>query len=597
MMLSITATAIGITTLAVGSLSAAIMHGANERQIAAAIFLVRTAYWLHAISLVLAGILTWMLVSRMIGPIRGLARVVEELRVAKARADGANEAKGQFLAHMSHEIRTPMTSILGFAEMMLEPDQTPAQRQDALLAICRNARHLSDLINDVLDLSKIDAAQMTVERILCDLPDLIAQAICLTKPDVVKKGLDFKVELDGPVPRQILTDPLRVRQILVNLIANARRFTDEGAITLRVGCCPQADDCEKRAIRFSVVDTGIGMTREQLANLFRPFSQAEASTSRRFGGTGLGLAICKSLANLLGGDITAESLPGGGSTFTVQIDGGRLDNIELVDRLPEAAPKGSAASESGPAVTLQGRILLAEDGPDTQKLISLYLRRAGAEVAIAENGREALERLAAEHFDLVLMDLQMPEVNGCTATTILRQNGCTMPIIALTAQAMSGDREKCRQAGFDDYLTKPIDKARLLKTVRRYLPEQSIAGDASADRLMTSELSDDPDLAELLPGFVRMLPKKVDRLFELLSAGELHELCQLAHQLKGAAGGYGFPLVTQGAAQLESELHESAPLDQITATVAELAFLIRRVEGYPGDMDSEPIARTAAGIR
>jgi CheY-like chemotaxis protein len=381
----------------------------------------------------------------------------------------------------------------------------------------------------------------------------------------------------------------------VNLIANARRFTDAVAITLRVGYCPQIENCEKSVIRFSVVDTGIGMTREQVANLFRPFSQAEASTSRRFGGTGLGLAICKSLANLLGGDITVESVPGGGSTFAVQIDGGRLDNVELVDRLPETAPKTSAVSESGPAVTLQGRILLAEDGPDTQKLLALYLRRAGAEVAIAENGREALERLAAEHFDLVLMDLQMPEVNGCTATTILRQNGCKIPIIALTAQAMSGDREKCRQAGFDDYLTKPIDKARLLKTVRRHLPQQSIGGDPPADRLMTSELSDDPDLAELLPGFVRMLPKKVDRLFELLSAGELHELCQLAHQLKGAAGGYGFPLVTQGAAQLESELHESVPLDQITATVAELASLIRRVEGYPADMTSESIALTTVG--
>ena len=516
---------------------------------------------------------------------------MEELRQARERAESANEAKGRFLAHMSHEIRTPMTSILGFAEMLQEPEQSPAERQDALLAICRNARHLSDLINDVLDLSKIDAAQMTVEKILCDLPDLVAQAVCLTKPDAVKKGLDFKVEVDGPIPRHVHTDPLRVRQILVNLISNARRFTDDGSITLRVAWKPPQGAGENCTILFSVMDSGIGMSGEQMSQLFRPFCQAEASTSRRFGGTGLGLVICKSLANLLGGDIAVESQPGKGSTFTVSIAGGCVDDVEMVDRLAEPSSQSPARSDPSPLTRLRGRILLAEDGPDNQRLISLHLRRAGAEVTIAENGRDALEKLAAEPFDLVLMDLQMPEVNGCTATTVLRQNGCKIPIIALTAQAMSDDREKCSQAGFDDYLTKPIDKARLLETVRNHLPDsQRMTDHAPPARGMTSELADDPDLADLLPSFIEMLPKKVERLFELLSRQEMEELCQFAHQLKGAAGGYGFPLVTASAARLESQLHDSASLEQVTATVAELASLIRGVQGYSVDPASATLA-------
>ena len=243
------------------------------------------------------------------------------LQAAKAGRP-RQSGQGRIPGEMSHEFRTPMTSILGFADVLLEPDQTEAERAEALVTIRRNAGHLSELINDILDLSKIEAQRMTVEKIPCDLPDLIAQTVALTRPSANSDAPQIMVRFDGPVPKQIHTDPLRVRQILVNLISNGQRFAKDGAIELRVGCLFPDDAGGHCLMIFSVNDSGIGMTSAQIANLFKPFSQADASTSRRFGGTGLGLAICKSLANLLGGDISVESRPGHGSTFTVHIDGG-----------------------------------------------------------------------------------------------------------------------------------------------------------------------------------------------------------------------------------------------------------------------------------
>jgi len=528
------------------------------------------------------GSATIIIVVRLLKRNRLLIETCERLAEAKSQADRASQAKGDFLAQMSHEFRTPMTSILGFADVLLEADQTEAERYEALLTIRRNAGHLSELINDVLDLSKIEAERMSVEKIPCDLPDLVAQTLSLTRPGASSDAPHIMVRFDGPVPRQIHTDPLRVRQILVNLLSNAQRFSRSGAIELRVACVIPDEPGQSCAMIFSVIDSGIGMTAEQIDRLFKPFSQAEGSTSRRFGGTGLGLAICKSLATLLGGDISVESCLGQGSTFTVHLDGGCIDGVTMVDDFEVPTTIAPSHDEKPTTIAIHGRILLAEDGPDNQRLIGLILRRAGAEVEIVETGREVLERLAVESFDLVLMDLEMPELDGYTATRKLREGGCMLPIIALTAHALSEDREKCILAGCDDYLTKPINKRKLLNTVRQLLPERASDAQPGDEQPLKSELINDPELADLLQDFVKMLPERIDRLFELLTQRDLEELRQVAHQLKGAAGGYGFPPITDRAAALEDQLIQDAPLEQIAATVSELATLIRRVDGFPG---------------
>jgi len=626
--------------------------------------LMEIAYWICAVALVVVAGLTWIVASRLIRPVRELTagarelaegkwdhrvpegredelgvlaqafnkmvvqlergyrhieeevgqrtaelrRKSEEAQAAKATAERANRAKDHFLANMSHEIRTPMTAILGFADMMLEPDQTLSDRHDSLLAIRRNARHLSDLINDVLDISKIEAGQMTVEHIPTDLPQLIAQTVSLVRPRVTEKGLEFKLVFEGHIPRQIKTDPLRLRQILVNLVGNAQKFTDAGSIELWIYCQPAAKTDGSCIVRFSVTDTGIGLTPEQTAKLFKPFTQADQSTSRRFGGTGLGLSICKSLAHLLGGDVTVRSRPGVGSTFTVIIDGGCIDGIEMLSVRGEADLAPRAVAEVAPVIHLSGRILLAEDGPDNQRLISLHLKRAGASVEVAENGRVAVDRVRNEPFDLVLMDMQMPELDGYAATSQLRDRGCKLPIIALTAHAMAEDRDKCLKAGCDDYLTKPVDKVKLLETVRKHLdrfaavpaPAADASHPATSPPLMlpspaaapassqlasdgerlTSAYAADPDMKEVLEEFVANLPTKVSKLADLLARQELEELRRLAHQLKGAGGGYGFPQLSERAAALEAQLKAAAGADSVAAAVAELTTLIRRIDGY-----------------
>jgi signal transduction histidine kinase/DNA-binding response OmpR family regulator len=592
--LLIAATGILAAVLSLGSLATSLLHGQTERA-----QLMQAAYWLAAAALLLVGVVSWVVATWIIRPIRALAAAAtqlalgsrelrttnEDLLLAKAKADQANRAKGEYLAHISHEIRTPMTAILGFIDVMLEPDQTAGEREEALLTIRRNARHLSELINNVLDLSKIEAGQMSVEKIPCDLPELIAQTAWLIRPTIEEKGLRFKVVVDGAVPRRIRTDPLRVRQILVNLIAYARRFTERGEIELRIACQSGSHGAEHCRLLFSIRDTGIGMSPQQVARLFMPFAQADQTTARRFGGTGLGLAISKTLANLLGGDITLESTLGKGSTFTVHIDGGCVEGTETFSEYVE--PRPSAEGERCAGTTLlQGRILLAEDGPDNQRLIAHHLRRAGADVAIAANGRLALEMLARQPFDLVLMDLQMPELDGWATLAELRKSGSKLPIIALTAQAMSEDRERCLNAGFDDYLPKPIDKQKLLATVGRHLPAPTGAQRSGHANLMCSDLASDPELADVLQEFVRTLPEKINRLYELLTRQDIDELRRFVHQLKGAAGGYGFPPITARAAELEARLEVPIPrFEELADKVAELAVLIRRVNGFPTTRD------------
>jgi PAS domain S-box-containing protein len=421
-------------------------------------------------------------------------RAEQELILASHAAEAATRAKSAFLANMSHEIRTPMTAILGFADVLRDEiiccpvcaENATCQRrrvgQEAVNTIQRNGEHLLGLINDILDLSKIEAGKFQIDPSRCSPIQLVAEVVSMMRVRAAEKHLELKTELACPLPKTVLTDPLRLRQVLVNLMGNAIKFTDQGEIRLAVRLI--SDDGPSR-LRFDVTDTGVGMNEEQLGKLFQPFNQVDSSSTRKVGGTGLGLCISKHLAEVLGGHIEVRSAPGKGSTFSVTINPGPLDGIDVIHNAQEAfldrpSTTTPAASDSS---ALQGRILLAEDGPDNRRLIAMLLTKVGAHVTAVENGQLAVDvALAAcdagEPFDVILMDMQMPVMDGYEATRQLRQRGHTIPIVALTAHAMAEDCQKCLDAGCDGYATKPIDRQKLLATVAPWLARGRMRADA-----------------------------------------------------------------------------------------------------------------------
>jgi PAS domain S-box-containing protein len=413
-----------------------------------------------------------------------------ELVEARRQAEAANQSKSEFLANMSHEIRTPMTAILGYADLLMEDGDAqlvPRRRLENINTIKRNGEHLLSIINDILDISKIEAGKMTVESVQTRPAQIVADVLSLMTVKAQAKGLRLESAYLTPVPETITCDPVRLRQILVNLVGNAIKFTEIGHVRLAVSLVP-----ERGTVRFDIEDTGIGLTEEQSAKLFGAFVQGDTSTTRKFGGTGLGLRISKRLAEMLGGGISISSQVGRGSVFSVEVAAGDLEGVRLIDpSLLGAAPEPPAPELTGVpagARPLEGvRILLAEDGPDNVRLISFHLRKAGADVRTVENGRLAVEALSADEtlegplmdpppVDMVVTDMQMPEIDGYAATTLLRRKGCTLPIVALTAHAMSGDMERCKAAGCDEYASKPIDRGQLLAVCLRALERRTQLG-------------------------------------------------------------------------------------------------------------------------
>jgi len=393
-----------------------------------------------------------------------------ELNRAKEEAIAANVAKTNFLANLSHEIRTPMSAILGFSELLANSAPRPDQ-MGALETIQRNATHLLDLIDDILDLSRIEVGKLRVDCGPVDPTVLVRDIATLMTERAVAKGLRFDVDFGDRLPATIDTDATRLRQILVNLIGNAIKFTAHGHVKLTVR--PSSPDTACRTLLFRVEDTGIGIAAHNLQRVFEPFEQADASTTRRYGGAGLGLAISRHLARLLGGDIDAASELGAGAVFTVSHPVPDAANWIDPRREPDAPPPTPAAAE--PMPSLAGRsVLLVEDGPDNRRLLTKFLESAGARVAFAVDGVEALESVAAAEadgtpFDAILMDMQMPRLDGYEATQQLRARGCKLPIVALTAHAMTGDRERCIEAGCDDYLTKPVPRRKLLEVIASWV--------------------------------------------------------------------------------------------------------------------------------
>ncbi len=520
-----------------------------------------------------------------------MARRHVQLEVAKTRAqeaqeiaEAANRIKSEFLANMSHEIRTPLNGILGFAEIlqMKGQDLGEEDRADFLNSIRTCGRHLLTLINDILDLSKIEAGMIEVEKAPCSPHQILAEIVSMLRVRASEKGLTLEYHWSGGIPDRIQSDAIRLRQLLMNLIGNAIKFTEEGNVTIEVKLDQSRTSPQ---LSVAVTDTGIGIPEEKLERIFEPFVQADTSVTRRFGGTGLGLAISRKLTRSLGGDITVHSEVGRGSTFIATVETGPLEGVRILEPQAMSVEMGDLTQKAEAITTLPpAKILLVEDGVTNRKLLGLVLRRAGATVITAENGREGVEKATRESFDVILMDMQMPIMDGYTATRALIAQGCPTPIIALTAHAMKGDEEKCRAAGCCGYLTKPIDSDVLLRAIFDLLKSKSgsanddaLASQGSAESQLVSTLpTDDPEFLEIVVEFGATLAEKTAAMQVAWTERNLAELAQLAHWLKGAGGTVGFPAFTAPAGVLE-RLARNGQTADIEESLNQVLRLARRV--------------------
>jgi signal transduction histidine kinase/CheY-like chemotaxis protein len=393
-----------------------------------------------------------------------------ELRVAKEQAESATAAKSEFLAHMSHEVRTPLTALLGFSDLLRDPRTSEILRQEYGQIVHRNGQHLLSIINDILDLSKVEAGKLQVEQVHCSLIEVLADVLSLMRVRAHECGVELEVEFLSDVPEHLFCDPTRLRQILLNLVGNALKFTSVGSVRMLLDYAPAPS-----LLTIAVHDTGIGMAEEQLEHLFEPFWQGHPATKR--GGSGLGLAISRSLAAALGGELTARSNEGHGSIFTLRLTVKLAPGTKMARSLSsssETAVASPRSSRRGSEERVVGRVLLAEDGPDNQLFLRTVLEARGLEVTVVENGRQAVAAAIeavrrGAPYDVILMDMEMPELDGYEATREIRREGYDAPIIALTAHAMAGQQERCLQAGCDAYMSKPVDRGALFALVATHL--------------------------------------------------------------------------------------------------------------------------------
>ncbi len=496
-----------------------------------------------------------------------------QLRAARTAAENASRHKSEFLASMSHEIRTPMTAIVGYAHLLTSG--RPTQQEQALWSghIRRNSDYLLNLVNDILDLSKIEAGQLELQLQPIDPWNAVQNVIDLMAPRASEKLIALNISRRGETPSQITTDGTRLRQILVNIVSNAVKFTDRGSISLEMSSASDPISGNSSLV-FTITDTGIGIDPAKLQQLFKPFSRVSENTTGSIRpGTGLGLAIARNFAVMLGGTITVESVPGQGSRFTVSINAGPTSQLTFIpqDNLP--APALAAPASPLTPNTLAGvRILVTDDNPDNQRIVEFMLEQAGATVELANHGCEATDRIMTPAgkppIDLVFMDMQMPVCDGYTATRMLRSRGFTLPVIALTAFTMAGDRQKCLDAGCTSYLTKPVVPDTLVQEALRFLPRRAgtPANNAAPvrDRKPLNPMLANPRFSKLVKDYIEGLDETRQFILTNLDNADFDALRILSHRLKGSGTSYGFPEITQSAAACEAAIKSGKPVAEVT---------------------------------
>lgn len=481
----------------------------------------------------------------------------------KQVAEAATKAKNQFLANMSHEIRTPLSAIVGFSEILQDPTIDQDERDNAAKTIHRSSHHLLNITNDILDVSKIEAGKIVLEMMPASLFEILAELEMFSKITAKAKKLKFELCYEFPLPETFKTDPTRLKQILFNLSDNAIKFTKHGKVTIKVSL-----DTTLNWLIFSIIDSGIGMTPSQLEKLFTTFEQADSATTRKFGGTGLGLFISKELAEMLGGSIEVESKPGEGSQFHVRLPIEAEANTNIIKN--EDQLKNLQARTGGlvPIPSLWGRVLYAEDNIDSQRLIAYLLRNTGVEFDVVSNGLEAVERGRNHQYDVILMDMQMPEMDGLEACRSLRDAGFTNPIIMLTANIDHASIASYEQAGATGYLGKPINTGKLYTLLIDLLP-----GDEQTNTY-SPEMQADHDA--LTDQFLSGVPALIKNMREALTATEWKTLGSLAHQLKGSGGSYGFQALSEVSENIETSI-KNQQYDELNNMVDQLSENISQI--------------------
>jgi signal transduction histidine kinase/CheY-like chemotaxis protein len=533
---------------------------------------------LMALVLVLAGLVSLFFLLRMNQANLQLEKALDEMRRAKNEAERASRAKSDFVSRMSHELRTPLNAIIGFAEL-LGGEALPGSQKNYVDSINNSGKHLMELINAVLDHAKIEAGSMTLERIDFDLPATIEAVRGIVLERAAARGLNFVADIAGDLPNRVIGDPTRLRQILINLLINAVKFTEKGSVEL----CVAVDDGQ---LVFSIRDSGIGMDEEGLARLFQPFAQADETITRKYGGTGLGLLITKELVSAMGGGIEVDSAVGVGTCFWI-----RLPLIVGAASDGQGASTGSASAVAVGEL-VGGRVLLVDDNRVNQQLGNAMLKRLQLDCDLADTGRSALQKIAENPYALVLMDMEMPEMDGLAATRAIRQGeqeagaASRLPIIAMTANALREDRERCFAAGMDGFISKPISLAALEGEIRRLFASapvesrQSLPPPAPAatcfDRRRVLEMLDDEALfRELAQMFIDDAPSSRASLAAAVAAKAWPEVERQAHTLKGLFATFAADAAEQSAQQLEDAARAA-----VHASCSELAPQVcRHIDG------------------
>ena len=533
--------------------------GQNDFQLASTL-----AVFIALIIATVSGLIAYIISSFVSRKNQELVETNHELALATA-------SKSEFVANMSHEIRTPLTSIIGFAETMKDKNQPLAERKTAVSTIISSGKHLLQIINDLLDLSKIEATKLIYENIHYSTFTLLHEIESVIKPQAIEKGVNFNINYAFPVPKEIHVDPLRARQVLLNLCSNALKFTSKGHVYITVSYRNDSNQ-----ISFDVTDTGIGMSEEVQSKIFLPFEQAETSTTRNFGGTGLGLSLSKQLADGMGGTLSVTSKEGVGSRFTLKfpVNIASPTFIHSQDQMDEKPQELESEQKLVLADRYTGDVLLAEDNKNNQKLMQIYFDRFGLDIDIANNGLEAVQKAKQKRYDVIFMDMRMPEMDGITATREIRSFDTIIPIIALTANVMRDDQQTFFDAGCTGFLAKPVDLNLFCAAISEHLEPADTENDNELEPLVSS-LADSYDLDELIEEFVEELPEKLEQAIETYDGKDYVTLKDLIHDLKGSTGNYGFMEVSTLLAEMESQLKDNPAT--LAPSFEKLNRLIQRI--------------------